>query len=176
MARVAQVIVDVPAMQVDRPFDYLIPEAWQDIVRPGMRVSVPFGNRALQGFVVGTSDTSEFAKLKEIREMMDLAPVLNAELLELGDWISKETLAYRITAYQAMLPAALRAKYEKYFRLLDTANDEAERLFEGYETMDWKRAEQLGALPTLQKWMKDGVVELVYQVKNKVTKKNNARG
>lgn len=171
MARVAQVIVDVPAMQVDRPFDYLIPEAWQDIVRPGMRVSVPFGNRALQGFVVGTSDTSEFAKLKEIREMMDLAPVLNAELLELGDWISQETLAYRITAYQAMLPAALRAKYEKYFVLLDTANDEAERLFEGYETMDWKRAEQLGALPTLQKWMKDGIVELVYQVKNKVTKK-----
>ncbi|MBC1473303.1 primosomal protein N' [Listeria grandensis] len=171
MSRVAQVIVDVPAMQVDRPFDYLIPEAWRDVVCPGMRVSVPFGNRALQGFVVGISETSDFAKLKEIREMMDLAPVLNAELLELGDWIATETLAYRITAYQAMLPAALRAKYEKYFVLLDMENDEAERLFEGYETMDWKKAEQLGALPTLQKWMKNGLVELVYQVKTKITKK-----
>ncbi|MBC1499833.1 primosomal protein N' [Listeria weihenstephanensis] len=171
MARVAQVIVDVPAMQVDRAFDYLIPEAWRDIVRPGMRVSVPFGNRALQGFVVGISDVSEFAKLKEIKEMMDLAPVLNEELLELGDWIAEETLAYRITAYQAMLPAALRAKYEKYFSLLDTANDEADQLFEGHETMDWKKAEQLGALPTLQKWMKEGIVELIYQVKTKITKK-----
>ncbi|MBC6167578.1 primosomal protein N', partial [Listeria booriae] len=171
MQKIAQVIVDVPAMQVDRPFDYLIPEAWRDIVCPGMRVSVPFGNRALQGFVVGTSDSSEFSKLKEIREMMDLAPVINEELLSLGDWIAEETLAYRITAYQAMLPAALRAKYEKYFVLLDTANDEAERLFEGYETMDWKKAEQLGALPTLQKWLKNGTVDLVYQVKTKVTKK-----
>ena len=30
--KVANVIVDVPAKQTDRPFDYLIPENWQEVL------------------------------------------------------------------------------------------------------------------------------------------------
>ncbi|GAA3323385.1 hypothetical protein GCM10020331_047050 [Ectobacillus funiculus] len=55
--RIASVIVDVPARQTDRPFDYLIPERWEDLVVPGMRVAVPFGPRKLQGFVIAVKDT-----------------------------------------------------------------------------------------------------------------------
>lgn len=47
MINIAKVIVDVPAMQVDRPFDYYIPEDLEELIRPGMRVSVPFGNRKI---------------------------------------------------------------------------------------------------------------------------------
>ena len=40
MVLVAQIIVDVPLMQTDRPYSYLIPEAMQDQIALGMRVHV----------------------------------------------------------------------------------------------------------------------------------------
>ncbi|MBC1569215.1 primosomal protein N' [Listeria sp. FSL L7-1425] len=171
MIKIAKVIVDVPAMQVDRPFDYFIPEDLEELIRPGMRVSVPFGNRKIQGFVVALGEIEENPKLKGIDGVMDLAPVLNEELMELGDWLAEDTLSFRVSAYQAMLPAALRAKYEKYFLRLDEENEELEQLFEGYETLDWKVAEARGLLKQIGKWVREGSVEVVYQVKNKITNK-----
>jgi len=38
MVLVAQIIVDVPLMQTDRPYSYLIPEAMQEQIAIGMRV------------------------------------------------------------------------------------------------------------------------------------------
>ncbi|EIJ8085075.1 primosomal protein N' [Listeria monocytogenes] len=171
MINIAKVIVDVPAMQVDCPFDYYIPEDLEELIRPGMRVSVPFGNRKIQGFVIALGETEENPKLKGIDGVMDLAPVLNEELMELGDWLAEDTLSFRVSAYQAMLPAALRAKYEKYFLRLDEENEELEQLFEGYETLDWKVAEARGLLKQIGKWVREGSVEVVYQVKNKITSK-----
>ncbi|MBC6125173.1 primosomal protein N' [Listeria welshimeri] len=171
MINIAKVIVDVPAMQVDRPFDYFIPEDLEELIRPGMRVSVPFGNRKIQGFVTSLDETEENPKLKGIDGVMDLAPVLNEELMDLGDWLAEDTLSFRVSAYQAMLPAALRAKYEKYFLRLDDENEELEQLFEGYETLDWKVAEARGLLKQIGKWVREGSVEVVYQVKNKITNK-----
>ncbi|MBC1860405.1 primosomal protein N' [Listeria welshimeri] len=171
MINIAKVIVDVPAMQVDRPFDYFIPEDLEELIRPGMRVSVPFGNRKIQGFVTSLDKTEENPKLKGIDGVMDLAPVLNEELMELGDWLAEDTLSFRVSAYQAMLPAALRAKYEKYFLRLDDENEELEQLFESYETLDWKVAEARGLLKQIGKWVREGSVEVVYQVKNKITNK-----
>ena len=54
---IAQVIVDVPTMQTDQPYSYLIPENLSDVVSVGMRVEVPFGNgnRHIQGFVLTTT-------------------------------------------------------------------------------------------------------------------------
>ncbi|WP_040374003.1 hypothetical protein, partial [Peribacillus psychrosaccharolyticus] len=74
---IAAVIVDVPAKQTDREFDYKIPDKWLGLIQPGMRVIVPFGPRMVQGFVTGLKDKSEFDKLRQIKEPMDLEPVLN---------------------------------------------------------------------------------------------------
>ena len=43
MVLVAHIIVDVPLMQTDRPYSYLVPEAMQEQIAIGMRVHVPFG-------------------------------------------------------------------------------------------------------------------------------------
>ena len=49
----AKVIVDVPVIQVNRPFDYHVPEILQESIEVGMRVAVPFGGRSISGFVLG---------------------------------------------------------------------------------------------------------------------------
>jgi primosomal protein N' (replication factor Y) (superfamily II helicase) len=170
---IASVIVDVPAKQTDRPFDYRIPEHLEGIIIPGMRVVVPFGPRRIQGFVISIQESSEFEKLRDIIAPMDIVPVLNEELLQLGDWLSKETLCYRISAYQVMLPAALKAKYEKRIRVttdISLLPQVLQRVFgkslivnfDGIDNDAWK---------ALQKEISFGHVEFIYEVKERVNKK-----
>jgi primosomal protein N' (replication factor Y) (superfamily II helicase) len=169
---IAKVIVDVPAKQTDRAFDYEIPESLADVIKPGMRVVVPFGPRKIQGFVVGIQEESEFEELKAIIEPMDLAPVLNEELLKLGEWLTAQTLSYKISAFQVMLPAALKAKYEKKIKLtanLDSLPEELQPLFQKGNVILWNDA--IDRLAMLQKEAAKGHVEVVYEVKERVKKK-----
>lgn len=170
---IASVIVDVPAKQTDRPFDYRIPEHLEGVITPGMRVVVPFGPRKIQGFVISIQANSEFDKLRDIIAPMDIVPVLNDELLELGDWLSEETLCYRISAYQVMLPAALKAKYEKRIRLTTDRNllpPILQNVFEGSSTVSFDGMEK-DAWKVLQKEIASGHVEFIYEVKERVNKK-----
>jgi len=113
---VAQVIVDVPSRDTDRTFDYLIPERLRGWVEIGSRVAVPFGPRKLQGIVTGLVEKAdiEFAKLKPIEDLLDAIPPLSAELVELGEWMSRRWLCPLTITLQAMLPAALKGRSEKY--------------------------------------------------------------
>ncbi|WP_419155380.1 primosomal protein N' [Weissella minor] len=118
----AQVIVDVPTMQTNQPYTYLIPEHLADVIEPGMRVIVPFGNgkRRVQGFVIETiSAYTGSNELKAIDDVVDLAPVLNTEMLALADWLARKNFAFKISVLQAMLPNVMRAKYVKTVQLLD---------------------------------------------------------
>ena len=47
MVLVAHIIVDVPLMQTDRPYSYLIPEAHAEQVAIGMRVHMPFKGKVV---------------------------------------------------------------------------------------------------------------------------------
>lgn len=174
--KVASVIVDVPAKQTDRAFDYLIPAEWQDSIQPGMRVVVPFGPRNVQGFVIDIKAESEFQKLREIIEPMDLEPVLNQELLALGDWLTEETLCYKISAYQVMLPPALKAKYEKKVKLASGVKTTdlpsvLHPFFLKKDCLDWAEVLNNRLVPLMQKEVAKGHLEVLYQVKEKVKKK-----
>jgi primosomal protein N' (replication factor Y) len=173
---IASVIVDVPTKQTDRAFDYLIPDKWIDMIQPGIRVIVPFGPRKIQGFVIGTKAESEFANLKEIIEPIDLVPVLNKELLELGHWLTESTLSYKIITYQAMLPAALKAKYEKKVSLVpgvDIAElpKEVQALFVNNRELAWEAVLKSNLERTLHKEAANGRVEVRYEVKERLHKK-----
>jgi len=172
--QVASVIVDVPAAQTDRSFDYLIPERWSGLIQPGMRVVVPFGPRNIQGFVTEVKTDSNVKKIKPLIEPMDLLPVLNEELLSLADWLTETTLCYKISAYQVMLPAAMKAKYEKVFRMVreDAADEPVKLLFDKKQEVGWEEVEQSGLLPLFRQETKDGTIELVYKVKSKGSKKS----
>src|SRR5699024_8139645 len=98
---------------VNQTFDYLIPQKFQEMLQPGMRVIIPFGPRKITGFVVERIEKSSYNQLKEIMDVLDVTPVLTQELLELGKWLASETLSLYITTFQAMLPQVLKAKYAK---------------------------------------------------------------
>lgn len=174
--KIASVIVDVPARQTDRAFDYYIPSDLEEIIKPGMRVIIPFGPRKVQGFVTGIQQSSEYAKLKEIIEPMEIEPALNEELLSLGDWLTENTLCYKISAFQAMLPPALKAKYQKKvqiinFELFQTSADSFQSLFGDSDFILWEDVQNAGLLQVVKKEVEKGSVEVVYEVIGKINKK-----
>lgn len=177
MTQLANIIVDVPVMQTNRPYTYLIPETFVNQLEPGMRVIVPFGkgDRLVQGFVVELVDESEVDltnELKAIESVMDLRPVLNDELLALGQYMSEETYSFQINCFQTMLPAVYRAKYSKRIVLKDRDNDDLLfGLFNGKTAIDWEEAEARGILDELVKLRREDLVDVEYIVKDTQTKK-----
>ncbi|MCI9585795.1 MAG: primosomal protein N' [Bacilli bacterium] len=123
----AEVLVEIKAKAVDKTFTYRVPDGMKLFV--GVRVLVPFGKRNLEGFVLNVFDDGNFDyELKNITSVIDEKPVINSEMLKLGKYISKKTLSPLITAYQTMLPSALKAKNgfninKKYVSYLTVCDD-----------------------------------------------------
>ncbi|WP_243289923.1 primosomal protein N' [Bacillus sp. FJAT-47783] len=177
--RYASVIVDVPAMQTDRSFDYEIPEQWHGAVKPGMRVIVPFGPRKLQGFVTALKASPSIEKVKKIEQLLDPAPVLNEELLSLGNWLTETTLCYKITAFQAMLPAALKATYKKELVVTEegkkTLPFDLQLLFQQSNRVPWEKMTHSTSIHSILKEIEKGTIEVKYLVKQKTNKRTVKR-
>ena len=110
----AYCIIEYPIKTLDKAFTYKIPDNLKDKLKVGMKVLVPFNNRLIYGFVLSISNNyNEEYDLKEIARIEDDFLVLNQELLELGKYLKETTLCNLITAYQTMLPSALKVKKQK---------------------------------------------------------------
>ncbi|MDM5166649.1 primosomal protein N' [Bacillus altitudinis] len=171
---IAEVIVDVTTKAIDRPFDYRVPDRFKGLVKAGMRVVVPFGPRKIQGFVTKIKEETDVqsGNIKDIVDLFDLSPVLTDELLELSHWLTEKTLSYHITALQSMLPAAMKAKYEKEIQVLS-----AEELPQSLKELFGQQESILYAdippeqLKPIQKHVQKGHLEVRYHVSQKSGKK-----
>ena len=167
---VAEVIVDVATYHVDRPFDYAVPQEWQDIIEAGCRVKVPFGPRNVLGFIVGLKNDTEVppAKIKPIAQILDIEPVLTQEMLKMAKWLKTETICYEIDALQVMLPSALRAKYEKNVVLQVALAElplDVQTLFGKRQKANFKEFEKAELLPVLKTLTASGCVRIDNVVK-----------
>ena len=107
----AKVIIEYGAKAVDREFTYIVPNNLVDKIKIGHRVLVPFNNKNIEGFVLDINNKyNDNYELKEIINVCDEKPILNKEMLYLGNEIQKAILCSKISIYQAMLPKALKAK------------------------------------------------------------------
>ena len=117
----AEVLIEYKVKSLDRTFTYVIPEYLRNVIKPGMKVTVPFGtgNGTINGFVINIKDETEQANLKSIIAVTDSFLCLNKELLDLGHYMKDTYLCTLISAYQTMLPTSLKIKdnksnYQKY--------------------------------------------------------------
>ena len=107
----AKVIIEIGVKNVDKMFTYIVPDNMKEDIKVGCRVKVKFGSMVLEGFVLELTNIIDKVdyELKEIIELVDKIPILNKEMLELGKKIQEITLCSLISAYQVMLPKALKA-------------------------------------------------------------------
>ncbi len=84
--RIAQVVVEVEPLHLDRPFDYLVPEDLEVVA--GQRVQVNFGGRRVRGLVVAVTDVSEVpaARLRPVAKVLGEHVWVRPDELEVLRW------------------------------------------------------------------------------------------
>ena len=103
---IAEVIVDISNSEIDKVFDYIVPEG--EDIRPGQRVEVPFGRQRLEGVVIALkpSPTTSHA-LKQIEKKLDPEPLILPEFIELMRFMRKKNLRYA-DCLRLFIPGKLR--------------------------------------------------------------------
>lgn len=117
----AKIAVSAATYWVDRPFDYLIPEELLDRVKPGVRVSVPFGrgNRRTEGIVLRLGEAAADKKLKCVENVLDEEPVLDDDMLKLSMWMRERFFCTVYDAVKTMLPAGLWYSIESIYSIAE---------------------------------------------------------
>jgi primosomal protein N' (replication factor Y) len=88
-----QVKIALP-LPIDQLFIYEVPSHWEEKIKVGQRVIVPFHSRQLKGYVIEKKDTflrEESRIKKKIKKIIKIAekkPLFSAELLTLARWIA----------------------------------------------------------------------------------------
>lgn len=168
---IAEVVVDIKNKAVNKVFDYLVPKPLEGVVQSGVRVLVPFGPRTVMGFVISLKEETELKKLRSIKELIDVLPVLNDELKELGMSLSVETGSTMIQCFEAMIPNAMRAKYKKKLLCVKEPESPAiKSLFCQTSPIDYDQV-PLSLLKEVKKALEQKELELIYEVKDKLGKK-----
>ncbi len=116
---------------LDQPFTYSLPETLEHRAKPGCRVLVPFGSRKLTGVIVAVHDMPPEAQVKEALRLLDEEPVLDAELLSLGQWISAYYCAPLGEVLRSMTPLTGEVRKSKLYSLTDAGRDAARQLLLG---------------------------------------------
>ena len=154
----AEVLIEYKVKSLDKTFTYVIPEHLRNIIKAGMKVTVPFGNGdgCINGFVTKIKDDTDVYNLKSILGVEDSELILNEELMELGHYVKESCLCTLISAYQTMLPSSLKIKtqkssYQKFesFILLDKPKDFIKAYIEN-------EAKSIGQKEVLNKLLKNG--------------------
>lgn len=106
---VAEIIINSTVKNLNRIFDYQIPQELEKSVFVGSRVFVPFGrSKSLEeGFVIGIKEKSDF-KIKDISSVQE--KTLTEENIMLAKWMAKRYFCNLADCIKLMLPPGTASK------------------------------------------------------------------
>ena len=104
---VAEVVLPVP---LNKSFYYTIPEELKNKQLKYRRVTVPFGNRTLDGYVISVIENykDKDIKLKDITKVIDDIEILTDEVVKLAKWLSETYLCSIGEALATIVPISLK--------------------------------------------------------------------
>ena len=76
------------ALPVYQTFTYSVPQVLSPFVIAGKRVLVPFGQRRVTGYVLGTSQSAGALETKHILDVLDENPLFGPAMIQFFQWIS----------------------------------------------------------------------------------------
>lgn len=114
----AQVILSISHTDIDRVFDYAVPDELLEFIKIGMRVRVPFGKggKITEGYVVGVKDKTDvpLEKIKNIAYVPDDFPVFSETMLKLAMWMKERYFATLSRCLQTIIPSGIKDKTDYY--------------------------------------------------------------
>lgn len=127
----ADIIVDISHENLDKSYQYSIPQQFLEEAVIGTLVKVPFGkgNRIIKGYIVDISDKPKWKveSIKPIHEIVNDGLVIESQLIHLAYWI-KETFGSTMNdALKTVIPVKKSVKsVEKKTICLNLNNEKAE--------------------------------------------------
>lgn len=113
-------------------FDYIIPERYHNIIKTGMKVTVPFGrNRLVEGYIINLKNDTDIEtdRLKSIEGVEDCHLFFNEKQVELARWISEEYMCSITDSLKCILPPDVSGKTLKGV-VLNISKIQCEKLIE----------------------------------------------
>ena len=103
----ADVIVDINNVEVDKIFEYSFSDC---DIKIGSRVAVPFGQKIIEGVVIGVKEVSKFdpEKIRPIHRLLEETPALTEETLSLMEYVCKTCYVTRAAALRLFLTSEMR--------------------------------------------------------------------
>lgn len=124
----AQVIVDITSGNLDKSFQYRIPEHLLGRIRPGTSVVIPFGraNRLIQGYVVDLEElpACDLDKLKDIHEVNEGNVAIENQLISLAYWMKQQYGSAMISCLKTVIPVTKTARPVVKREIIRTCSDE----------------------------------------------------
>jgi len=130
VGRSVAVCVDLPRLELDRPFTYLAP----DRVDTGSLVSVPFHGRTVKGWVLGDTDDIP-TRVLPVRRVLSRVPLFDVRLLALYRWMAERYVVPLATVIGRAHPPRV-ASEEEGWALVDpraTSHSETNSVLPQYE-------------------------------------------
>jgi primosomal protein N' (replication factor Y) (superfamily II helicase) len=113
-------------------FTYSIPDQLREIIRPGVRVLVPFRKKSLIGVVIDLSTTPpRDTKIRDVTKSIDHTPSLTPKLIELGQWIANYYLAPVGEVFRTMLPPPTEIRTQRLIVVTSAGREAASSLSSG---------------------------------------------
>lgn len=108
MSMYADIIVDITHSNLDRPFQYHIPESLEELVTIGCQVVVPFGNgnKEITGYCIGLSQEPNFevSKIKDIISLKEKGTTIESKQILLADFLKRRYGVTMVQALKTVLP------------------------------------------------------------------------
>ncbi|MGB8455774.1 MAG: primosomal protein N' [Anaerocolumna sp.] len=129
MPKYADVIVDISHENLDKSYQYSIPEEFMDKAVIGALVNVPFGkgNRLIQGYIVGISEKPKWKVelIKPIHQIVNNGLIIESQLISLAYWIKETFGATMNDALKTVIPVkkSVKSKEKKTIKLVVTIED-----------------------------------------------------
>lgn len=134
----ADVIVDISHENLDKSYQYAVPEHLQNEIEIGSYVEIPFGrgNKIRTGYVVGLSTEPKCAMeyIKPIKDLVKQGIAIESHLIHLAYWIKEQYGATMNDALRTVIPVKKTVKSkERRFVFLAKSEKEIQILVETYE-------------------------------------------
>ena len=129
----ANIIVTISHENLDKTFQYRVPDDLKASISIGDYVSIPFGksDKVINGYVLELTDRAEYdpAKLKEIISIDTDSRLVEHKLIRLAYWMKQTYGSTMITALKTVLPIKKIVK-EKEEKSIVLAIPESEALLQ----------------------------------------------
>lgn len=171
------VILPIP---LEKLFTYVVSDAEAALLRPGMRVAVPFGkSKIYTALVAKLHQTPPVAyEAKEIDQILDGIPVVTPIQLQFWQWLSHYYMCSIGEVFRAAIPSAmllesetLILKNQKAIIDEDTLKDDEFLVFEALQHQSILRVGEIGdilgkknVIPILNRLLQKGVIVLKEEV------------